>query len=68
MAKKSYTIRLEFTDVPSDDPLSVAKTIAKLITTDAFELVYDVIDEETNEKFTVDLSVDDEDAVLPNNY
>jgi hypothetical protein len=30
-------------------------------------MVYDVMDEETGEKFTVDLSEDDEDAVLPNN-
>lgn len=67
MAKKTYSVKLEFTDILSEDPLTVAKDIAQLLITDSFELVYDVEDEETGEKFTVDLSVDDEDAVLPNN-
>jgi hypothetical protein len=30
-------------------------------------MIYDVEDETTGEKFSVDLSEDDEDAVLPNN-
>lgn len=65
--KKIYTITLEFTSIAANSPLDAAKEICKWVLEDAQNLMYDVIDEETNEKFSVDLSEEDEDAVLPNN-
>ena len=66
---KTFTVSITFTDLPAKDPLGAAKKACKLLlqNNDAENLVYDVEDEETGEKFTVDLSADDEDAVLPNN-
>jgi hypothetical protein len=65
--KKSYSVSLTFTDIMAKNPLEATKKILKWIEEDANTMIYDVIDEETNDKFTVDLSEDDEDAVLPNN-
>jgi serine protease inhibitor len=65
--KKSYSVSLTFTDILAENPLEATKKILKWIEEDANTMIYDVIDEETNDKFTVDLSEDDEDAVLPNN-
>lgn len=65
--KKSYSVSLTFTDILAKNPLEATKKILKWIEEDANTMIYDVIDEETNDKFTVDLSEDDEDAVLPNN-
>ena len=63
----SYTISLTFTDQEAANPLEVAKKFRDVIIEDAGEFIYDVEDEETGQKYTVDLSEDDEDAVLPNN-
>jgi len=65
--KKSYSVSLTFTDILAENPLEATKKILKWIEEDANTMIYDVIDEETNDKFTVDLSENDEDAVLPNN-
>lgn len=65
--KKSYSVSLTFTDIMAKNPLEATKKILKWIEENANTMIYDVIDEETNDKFTVDLSEDDEDAVLPNN-
>ncbi len=65
--KKSYSVSLTFTDILAENPLEATKKILKWIEEDANTMIYDVIDEETNDKFTVDLSEDDEDAVLSNN-
>jgi serine protease inhibitor len=65
--KKSYSVSLTFTDILAENPLEATKKILKWIEENANTMIYDVIDEETNDKFTVDLSEDDEDAVLPNN-
>lgn len=65
--KKSYSVSLTFTDILAENPLEATKKILKWIEGDANTMIYDVIDEETNDKFTVDLSEDDEYAVLPNN-
>jgi len=67
--KKTFTVSVTFTDMVSKNPLEAAKKACKwlLDNNDAKTMVYDVMDEETGEKFTVDLSEDDEDAVLPNN-
>jgi hypothetical protein len=67
MSKKSYTISVTLTDQAKVDPLEAAKDMANLLKEEAHTLIYDVVDEETGEKFTVDLSEEDEDAVLPNN-
>ena len=62
---KTYTISVTFTDMVADNPLDAAKKACKWLE-DKDTMIYDVIDEDTNDKFTVDLSEEDEDAVLPN--
>ena len=64
---KTFTISLTFTDIVAKNPLDATKKILKWIEEDANSMIYDVIDELSGDKFTVDLSEDDEDAVLPNN-
>jgi hypothetical protein len=61
---KSFTVVLS--GLLSDSPLDAAKKIAQWLLDDggANSMVYEVEDEQTGEKFTVDL--EDEDAVLPN--
>lgn len=63
----TYTVSLTFTDIDAKNPLEATKTILKWIEDGGNKMIFDVIDETTNDKFTVDLSEDDEDAVLPNN-
>ena len=67
MEKKSYTVSLTLTDQQHENPLIAVKEFVKAIIEDGYVLIYDVEDEDTGEKFTVDLSEEDEDAVLPNN-
>ena len=62
----SYKVTLVFEGLSPKTPLEAAKLIAKWCKEDADTFCYDVENEVTNEKFTVDLSEDDEDAVLPN--
>ncbi len=64
---KTYTIKLEFTDIQANNPLEATKIILDWIENGANMMVYDVTDEDTNEKFTVDLEESDENAVLPVN-
>jgi len=69
---KSFTVSVTFECVNAKNPLEAAKIVAKWLVEDngqgnAFNMVYDVDDETTNEKFIVDLDADDEFAVLPNN-
>lgn len=70
--KKSFTVSITFDCVDAKNPLEAAKIVAKWLVEDdgqgnAFDMVYDVSDEITNEKFIVDLDADDDYAVLPNN-
>lgn len=67
MEKKSYTISLVLTDQQYENPLEAVKDFLNTIKEDGHSLIYDVEDEDTGEKFTVDLSEEDENAVLPNN-
>jgi hypothetical protein len=69
MAKKYYNITLGgFSAQEGENPLVATKRFAEFLRScDPHILVYEVEDEETGEKFTVDLSESDEDAVLPNN-
>ena len=63
----NYTVTLEI-QINANSPLEAAKEIAKWLKEDSDTYIYDVVnDDDANEKFTVDLSEDDEDAVLPNN-
>lgn len=68
----SYTVSITFECVGAKNPLEAAKIVAKWLVEDdehgnAFDMVYEVNDEITNEKFIVDLDADDDYAVLPNN-
>lgn len=65
---KTYTVSVTFTDMVADNPLDAAKKACEwlLEDEDARNMIYEVEDEETKKKFTVDLSEEDEDAVLPN--
>lgn len=63
---KNYTVSLTI-NLEAKNPLEAAKEMANLYGNEqSMDLIYDVIDEETNESYTVDLSEEDEDAVLPN--
>lgn len=68
---KSFTVSVTFECVDAKNPLEAAKIVAKWLVEDdgegnAYNMIYDVEDEDTNKKFTVDLDADDEDAVQPN--
>lgn len=69
---KSFTVSVTFECVDAKNPLEAAKIVAKWLVEDdgegnAYYMTYDVNDEETRRAYTVDLSEEDEDAVLPNN-
>lgn len=60
-----YTVSLDgFEYIMGKNPLEAAKAVRKWIMENNGKVVYTVYDDETNEKFTVDLAEDDEDAVL----
>jgi hypothetical protein len=63
--KTTYTVSLTFTDIDAENPLEATKKILKWIEEGANEMIFEVEDELSKEKFTVDLDQDDEDAVLP---
>lgn len=62
-----YTIKLEFNGVESSTPLEAVKKVLEWIEEGANVMTYNVEDENSTEKFTVDLGEEDEDAVLPDN-
>lgn len=66
---KTFTVSITFTDMTAFNPLDAAKKACKwlLEDEDARSMTYDVTDEDTNQKYTVDLGEDDEDAVLETN-
>lgn len=64
---KTFTVSVTFTDMAAKNPLAAAKKARKWLLEDGDTMIYDVTDEDTNQKFTVDLSEEDENAVLPNN-
>jgi hypothetical protein len=67
VSPKTFTVSLTFTDMTAPNPLEAAKKACKWLLEDARSMIYDVTDEVTNQKFTVDLGEDDEDAVLETN-
>ena len=64
--QQTFTVSLTFGSVDAKNPLEAVKTILKWLEYDS-EMVYDVTNELTGEKFTVDMAEDEENAVLPNN-
>ena len=66
MSNKTFTVSLTFEGLSAENPLDAAKKILEWIQDGADAMTYDVKDEATGEAFTVDLSEDDEDAVLEN--
>ena len=66
--KKYYTLTLGgFSSQEGENPLEATKRFVEFLKNcDLNALIYDVEDDETHEKFTVDLSEEDEDAVLIN--
>ena len=64
---KTYTISITFTDQQANNPIEAVEKFIEYLKEDANSYIYDVEDEESGEKFTVDMSEDDEDKVLPNN-
>ena len=65
--ENSFTINISFDFVNGTNPLDVAKEVSEWLKDGAENMIYDVTNDTTGEKFTVDLSEDDADAVLPNN-
>lgn len=63
---KTFKVTLTFESIYAENPLQAAKMIAEWCRESANEMTFDVINEETEEAFTVDLAEEDEDAVLPN--
>lgn len=64
---KTYTISITFTDQQANNPIEAVENFIKYLKEDADSYIYDVEDEETGEKFTVDMSEEDDYKVLPNN-
>lgn len=65
--KETYTVSLTFTDIDSKNPLEAVKKIIGWIKDDGVDhMIFDVTGEISNNKFTVDMS-EEEDAVLLNN-
>ena len=62
----TFEVVLRFTDIDAKNPLEATKKILKWLS-EADAMIYEVENEETHEKWTVDLSEEDENAVLPNN-
>lgn len=64
---KTYTISITFTYQQAKNPIEAVENFIEYLKEDANSYIYDVEDEETGEKFTVDMSEGDEDKILPNN-
>lgn len=66
---RTYTVSVTFSDMVAKNPLDAAKTACRwlLENDDAENMIYDIQDEITGNKYTVDLSENDDAAVLPNN-
>ena len=63
----TFEVVLRFTDIDAKNPLEATKKILNWIEEGADAMIYEVTNEVTDQVFTVDLSEEDEDAVLPNN-
>jgi hypothetical protein len=65
--KPTFTVTLTFECADGKNPLDATKKIVEWIKDGVDDMTFDVINEGTKEKFTVDLSEEDENATLPNN-
>jgi hypothetical protein len=64
MKKKIYTVSVTLDTQGANNPLDAAKKACEMLMLDGDTFIYDVQDDETGEKFTVDLS---EETVLSDN-
>jgi hypothetical protein len=67
MAKKSYTVSITIIGRKCETPLEAVNEMVMILNDEARYLTYDVVDEDTHEKFTVDLNEEEGDETLPNN-
>jgi hypothetical protein len=63
---KSFTVSIEFDSVRAKTPLEAAKLMARWLVEDggggnAYDMIYDVKDEDTSAEYIVDLSNDEVD-------
>ncbi len=63
---KSFTVSIEFDSVRAKTPLEAAKLVAKWLVeideeVNAYDMIYDVKDEDTSAEYIVDLSNDEVD-------
>jgi hypothetical protein len=63
----SFTVTLTFECVDAKTPQEAVQKILGWIKEGVDDMIFDVQNEITEEKFTVDLSEDEENQVLPNN-
>lgn len=62
----SYTISFKVSCVETNDSIyDATQVLADWIEDNSHSLIYDVLDNETGKRYTVDLEQDEEDAVLP---
>ena len=65
-SEHTYEISLTFTDIQENSPLEAVKKIIGWIKDDGVDnMIFEVRNEMTDEKVTVDMSEDENDAVLP---
>lgn len=64
----TFKVSLTFEDIIADSPKEAVDKIVNWINDGVYEMIFDAENEINGEKWTVDLSEDDEDQVLPNNY
>jgi hypothetical protein len=61
--KTTYTVTLTFTDISEDSPLLATKQVIKYIEDDVSQLMFNVTDELSNEKFVVDMADESTDKI-----
>ena len=62
---KSFKVSITFDGIEAENPLEAAKKIVEWLKDGAENMIFDVMDEATEDAFTVDLAEEDNDAVLP---
>lgn len=60
----TYTVTLVFEGLSSANPLEAVKAIQSWVADGSEGMIYDVLDEKSGDRFSVDLNEDDEDAVV----
>ena len=65
---KSFKVSITFDGIEAENPLEAAKKIVEWLKDEndgAENMIFDVVNEATDDAFTVDLAEEDEEAVLP---